>query len=119
MLVRFSGRTGAGRTWSRSEKGKHVLNVAFESMPVMKDWQSDVILLLNPLSKGEGRGLALSVVSAAMLLVVVEDATVDEDDIEVTSVVLAATAARGLRSSVSGSGTGSAAHWRARTGGGL
>jgi len=76
----------------------------------------DVILLLNPLSNGEGRGLALSVVAAAMLLVA-EDANVDGDDIEVASVVLSAFAedvesrsSRGWSSSVSGSGTGSAAH---------
>lgn len=43
----------------------------------MKDWQLEVILLLNPVSKGVGRGLELSVVVAALPLDVLVGASVD------------------------------------------
>ena len=69
----------AVHTWSRRETGKHALKVALESMLFMNDWQLVVILLLKPVSKGEGRGLAAAVPSARTLLEVVVDASVGED----------------------------------------
>jgi hypothetical protein len=41
-------------TWRSRENGRHDLNVLFVSMLVMKDAQLDVMLLLNPMSKGTG-----------------------------------------------------------------
>jgi hypothetical protein len=43
-----------GHTWRRRENGRHDVNVAFVSILVMNDWQLEVMLLLNPMSKGVG-----------------------------------------------------------------
>jgi len=74
-------------TWSRRENGKHALNVLFVSIEVIKDWQLEVMLLLNPTSKGTGSWLVGSGVTAVTELAVVE-ADPDMVDVELVNVEL-------------------------------
>jgi len=75
--------------WSRRENGRHALNVLFVSIEVMKDWQLEVMLLLNPMSKGTGNWLVGSGVTAEAELAVVE-ADPDMVDVELVNVELVA-----------------------------
>ena len=71
---------GRGSTWRSNENGRHDLNDEFESMPLIKDWQLSVMFPLNPWSKGEGNGLAASVVAATMLVDIDDVLVADRDD---------------------------------------
>lgn len=70
MLDNVVGEEGpiGGHTWRSRENGRHDLNVLFVSMLVMKDEQLEVMLLLNPMSKGTGNWLVASGVAAIRVL---------------------------------------------------
>jgi len=72
--------------WSKRENGRQDLNVLFESIESINEAQLEVMLLLNPVSKGVGRAATELVVAATMPLVdVVVGASVvdaEEEDLE-------------------------------------